>query len=159
GSRLIMSQKLTDSIVKTLPSPEIGNRITYDDDVKGFGVRVTKAGARAFILNYRTRSGRERRYTIGSYPDWKTPAARTEAAELKRRIDRGEDPMAEVEADRAAKTVDDMCARFEEEHLPKTRPSTAREYKSIIDTFVRPVMKHLKVADVSYSDVDGLHRK
>ena len=37
--------------------------------------------------------------------------------------------------------------------------STAREYRSIIDTFVLPAMKHLKVAEVSYSNVDGLHRK
>ena len=40
-----MTQKLTDSIVKTLPIPARGNRIAYDSDVKGFGVRVTAAGA------------------------------------------------------------------------------------------------------------------
>ncbi len=154
-----MSQHLTDSVVKSLPSPDAGNRITYDADVKGFGIRVTAAGARAFVLNYRTRSGRERRYTIGSFPDWKVAVARSEAAELKRRIDRGEDPQGNIEADRTARTVADMCQRFIDEHLPKTRPSTAREYRSIIDTFVLPAMKHLKVADVSYSDVDGLHRK
>ena len=61
---------LTDSAVKRLPPPARGNRITYDTAVKGFGCRVTAAGARAFILNYRTNAGRERRYTIGAFPDW-----------------------------------------------------------------------------------------
>ena len=114
-----MSQKLTDTIVKSLPSPATGNRIEYDTEVKGFGCRVTAAGARSFVLNYRTHGGRERRYTIGSFPDWTASAARAEAKELKKRIDRGEDPLAEVEAKRAAPTVADMCERFEAEHLPR----------------------------------------
>ena len=36
--------------------------IYYDPEVKGFGLRVTKAGFRAFVLNYRSR-GVERRLT------------------------------------------------------------------------------------------------
>jgi hypothetical protein len=72
-----VADKLTDSLVKKLPTPATGNRVTYDADVKG--VRVTAAGARAFVLNYRTRAGRERRYTIGAFPDWRTTAARDEA--------------------------------------------------------------------------------
>ena len=99
-----MAQKLTDTIVKMFAPPAKGNRIEYDTDVKGFGCRVTAAGARSFILNYRTRAGRERRYTIGAYPDWKASAAREEAKELKKRIDVGHDPLAEAEADRNAKT-------------------------------------------------------
>ena len=47
-------------------APAVGNRITYDEEVKGFGVRITSAGAKAFILNYRA-AGRERRITIGSF--------------------------------------------------------------------------------------------
>ena len=43
---LVMSQKLTDAVVKTLSTPAAGNRITYDGDVKVFGIRVTAAGAR-----------------------------------------------------------------------------------------------------------------
>lgn len=154
-----MGQKLTDTIVKTLPAPSKGNKITYDSEVRGFGCRVTAAGARAFILNYRTRGGRERRITIGSYPDWRVSAARQEAADLKKRIDVGEDPMTAVEADRNAKTMADLCDRFELEHLPKCRPSTRAEYLSHIDRRVRPWMKNLRVAEVAYSDIDDLHRK
>ncbi|EQB32262.1 hypothetical protein M529_10695 [Sphingobium ummariense RL-3] len=139
--------------------PAKGNRITYDSDVKGFGVRVTAAGARSFILNYRTRSGRERRYTIGSYPDWKTSVARDEAASLKKRIDVGQDPMAEVEADRDAKTIADLCKRFEEEHLAKKRPATARDYRALIARHILPALKHKKVAEVEFTDIDALHRK
>jgi integrase len=156
---LIMSQKLTDTIVKNLTPPASGNRIEYDSDVKGFGCRVTANGARSFVLNYRTRAGRERRYTIGQFPAWKVAAARTEAAELKKRIDRGEDPMGDVQALRAAPTVADLCQRFKDEHLPRTRTSTSTEYEALIDSYILPEMRNLKVADVTYSDVDALHRK
>jgi integrase len=152
-----MSQKLTDSIVKSLPIPASGNKVHYDSGVKGFGCRVTAAGGRAFILNYRTRQQRERRFTIGSFPEWKTAAARQEAVELKKRIDRGEDPLAEIQSGRDAPTVADLCARYLEEHAPKKR--TQADDARAINTFVLPAMKHLKVAEVTFSDVDGLHRK
>jgi Arm domain-containing DNA-binding protein len=63
--------RLTDKTIKALQTPERGNKITYDEEPKGFGVRVTAAGARAFVLNYRRKAdGVERRYTIGAFPDW-----------------------------------------------------------------------------------------
>lgn len=154
-----MAIKLSDATVKALETPINGNRISYDTEVKGFGVRVTAAGARSFILNYRTRTGRERRYTIGSFPDWKVGAAREEAKGLKKKIDVGHDPMEEVEADRNAKTVGDLCDRFEEEHLAKKRPATARDYKSLIKNEIRPALKHKKVLEIDFADIDALHRK
>src|SRR5688572_3595209 len=99
---------LTDKIVKDTKSPAKGYRITYDETVKGFGVRVTAAGAIAFVLNYRTKAGRERRFTIGSVPDWTVTAARTYAKALKVRVDRGEDPLADIQAEREAPTVADL---------------------------------------------------
>ena len=154
-----MSLKLTDTIVKNLPLPTAGNRVEYDSDVKGFGCRVTAAGARSFVLNYRTKAGRERRYTIGQFPAWKVAAARAEGAELKKRVDRGEDPLADIAAVRAAPTVADLCRRFEEEHFPRLRPGTQADYKSLIDNHILPVLKNHKVADVTFSDIDSLHRK
>jgi integrase len=154
-----MDQKLTDSAVKGLPLPAQGNRVHYDSEVTGFGCRVTAGGARSFVLNYRTRAGRERRYTIGKYPEWKTSAARVEAIELKKRIDRGADPLGDIEADRGAKTVADLCDRFIEDYLLRKRPSTVRNYKAAIETYVRPALKHHKVTEVTFSDIDGLHRK
>jgi integrase len=157
-----MADKLTDKIVKGLRAPKSGNRITYDGDekgcVKGFGIRVTTAGSSSFILNYRTRVGRERRYTIGAFPDWSTQAARQEAMALKQRIDRGEDPMADIEAGRDAKTVADLCKRFLAEHsMRKNRASTHEGYERIINQYILPKLKHRKVSEITFSDVDGLH--
>lgn len=152
-----MVDRLTDAQVKALPVPATGNRITYDGEVKGFGVRITSAGARAFILNYRV-ARRERRITIGSFPDWKTSAAREEAKALKRRVDRGEDPMQNRQEARDAPTMIDLADRFEVEHIVKRRPTTARDYKAMLKRYIRPTFGHDKVDAVRTRDIEALHR-
>jgi integrase len=152
-----MADRLTDKLVKAMEPPASGNRITYDEEVKGFGIRVTSAGARAFILNYRA-SGRERRYTIGSFPDWNTSAARDRAKELKREVDNGGDPMGDRHTDRAAPTVSALADRFVEEHLSKRRDSTVTDYKSILRLYIRPRLGSMRVQDLRHSDVEKLHR-
>src|SRR5262245_14481839 len=152
--------RLTDTITKQLPAPERGNKIAFDDAVKGFGVRVTAAGARAFVLDYRRKAdGKQRRITIGAWPDWSTTAAREEAKRLKREIDGGADPIGEEEAARAAPSMADLCARFLEEYVPRKRPVTQRDYRQQIGTDILPVLGEMKVAAVTFADVDSLHRK
>ena len=152
--------RLTDIIVKRLPAPSGGNKVIYDETVKGFGVRVTRAGARAFVLNYRRKSdGRERRYTIGSYPDWGAAAAREEAKRLKREIDGGADPIGELEISRGAPTVIDLCTRFLEDHLPRVRPARGATYHQQVSIDILPALGRMKVAAVSHADVDAFHRK
>jgi integrase len=154
-----MAQRLTDKAVKALPAPERGNRITYDTAVRGFGARITAAGAVAFILNYRRKGdGLERRATIGSFPDWAVTAAREEAKRLKRLIDGGADPVGEYREQRGAPTVNDLLDRFEEEHLPRKRASTAADYRSMLRVHVRPALGRHKVAALTFSDIDKLHR-
>jgi integrase len=155
-----MSHKLTDRLVRALVAPPAGNQITYDSTVSGFGVRITAGGAIAFILNYRVKAtGLERRYTIGSFPDWAVAAAREKAKELKRDVDSGGDPLGKVKASRDAPTVADLCARFEAEHVEKLRPHTQADYRAVIHNDIVPVLGKLKVAAVDFEHVERLHRK
>ena len=151
---------LASSVIRILKPPATGNKVYWDSEVAGFGLRITANDAKAFILNYRTTAGRARRKTIGGYPDWTATDARKEAQSLRRVIDAGGDPLAEVEAIRLAPTMMDLCTRFEEEHLPRKRPGTAVDYRRILRNHIRPHFgNHAKVADVSFADIDGLHRK
>jgi integrase len=153
--------RLTDPNVKRLPVPAKGSKVYYDGETKGFGCRVTAAGARAYILNYVVKgNGRERRLTIGSATDWRATDAREEAKRLRQEIDRGVDPLGDLQDQRAAPTVAQLCDRFEAEHVVRKRPSTASEYRTALRLHVRPFFKlHIKVADVGFEDIDCLHRK
>jgi integrase len=158
-------RRLDDNLVARLPAPKSGNTITYDGPDKrglwtpGFGVRVTAAGARSFILDYRTTGGRKHRYTIGSPPDWTVVMARKEAEELRASVRKGADPQGQKAAERGAATVNLLCDDFIEKHLPEARPSTAKEYRRMIDKNVRPALGTTKVADVTFDDIQSLHRK
>src|SRR5262249_35845677 len=119
------TMKLTNREIAKLPIPATGNKITYDRELRGFGIRIKTRRNRSFVLKYRRKDdGRERRYTIGEFPTWEVGPAREEAKRLRRSIDAGGDPVGERKETRSAPTVADLCARFEEEHLPRKRQWT-----------------------------------
>ncbi|MGS1021638.1 tyrosine-type recombinase/integrase [Burkholderia glumae] len=74
--------------------------IYWDAKTPGFGLRVTAAGARAYIFESRL-FGKTVRVTIGDVRAWDLARARTEAARLKTLIDDGKDPR-EVRAQQQA---------------------------------------------------------
>src|SRR5437764_8576429 len=159
GVMVIASSKFDDRFVRDLAPPPKGNRVHYDrggkDPVRGFGVRVTAAGAKSFVLNY-TIAGRERRLTIGGYPAWSVAAARERAKSLRRKIDSGEDPLSAKEAERAAATVSALCDRYLAEHASRKR--TGEQDRAYIERLIRPRLGPRKVESVTFSDLDGLHR-
>ena len=54
----------------------------------------------------------------------------------------------------------DLCDRFEAEHLPRKRPGTAADYQRMLRNHIRPFFGlHTKVQDVSFVEIDRLHRK
>jgi integrase len=152
---------LTDALVRRLEAPATGNKITYDTAVKGFGARVTANGAKAYVLTYSVRgSGRQRRYTIGGADRWTASDARQRAKELKAEIDQGADPLADIKAEREAPTLADLIERFQAEHLPRKRETTVADYRLMLKTYVVPHFgEHRKVADITFADIDALHRK
>jgi len=150
---------LTDAAIKRLPIPTTGNVIVWDDKVIGLGARVTAGGHRAFVLDYRTHAGRRRRYTIGDFPNWSAVGAREEARRLKRLVDGGGDPLAEIEAARGAATVNDLIERFLTEHVSRKRPHTQYDYRNVLERHLRPALGRLKVAEVAWADLDALHHR
>jgi integrase len=152
--------RLTNRTVAKLPTPIRGNRLFYDDTVKGFACRVTAAGGRSFVVNYfRKADGRERRFTIGAFPDWSVAAAREDAKRLKREIDGGADPVGAHQENRAAPTIADLAARFERDYVPRKRPSTQRVYQQQIRADILPALSRGKVAAVTHADVDAFHHR
>ena len=154
---------ITDKLVRNLEPSETGYRIFYDGGAKriaGFGVLITAAGNRSFILTYRNQDGRQRRYTIGTYGSnqWSVAAARKKAGLLKRAVANGKDPLETKQQTRAAPTMKDLCRRYEEEHLPKKRESSAGDDRSMIKHIIKPSFRSRKVAAVTHSDIDKLHQ-
>ena len=151
--------KLTERSINKLKPPASGYAIHWDDELKGFGVRITAAGSKAFIFNYRTRAGRLRRLTIGSPPTYSVESARDEAKDYDRDVHKGHDPLAHRQSERDAPSFKDLADYYVEKHLPKKRPSSAKIDRQTIDNELLPVLGQRKVAEITFDDVDGLHHK
>ena len=152
------SVRLTDSLVKGLNPPSKGNRITYDARLRGFGIRVVSSGKKSFILNYHV-NGRERRMTIGPYPEWTLLAARKRCEELRRDVDVGIDPLQQKTEKLNAPTVQDLYEKYVSDHLPKKSPTSVVTDLHMWEKNILPVLAQRKVGELRFTDIDGLHRK
>lgn len=87
------SEKLGLSLLKItkLSPPTNGQKIYWDHKVSNLGVRVTKNGVKAFVIQSRL-FGKTLRLTIGSVNRWTLQEARKEARRVLVLIDRGIDP-------------------------------------------------------------------
>ena len=148
--------KLTDgnrgTIAKAEP-PTKGQRFIFDDHrdaPRGFGLRITAAGGKAFILKYRI-DGRERRKTIGDWPSWSLEAARAEARELVQGIAKGADPLEEKRRRRLEPSVKELAADW----LDKAATGLASEkaIRGYINNDLLPTLGHMKVSDLRRRDV------
>jgi integrase len=52
-----------------------------------------------------------------------------------------------------------MCERFIEQLVPKKRPNTQTEYRAAIDKIILPAWRNRKVDEITFTDVEALHRK
>jgi integrase len=152
-----MATKITQRTIKSLKIPEHGNRIVWDTELKGFAVKVTPAGAITFFFNYRAH-GRQRRYKIGSHPEWTAEAARAEAAEIKPKIKKGYDPLEEEQRARAEPNLRDLAKEYLERHYSPTSRGKLRD-KQTMDGVILPRLGTLRLAAVSTRDIEKLHRQ
>ena len=129
-----------------------------DSDLPGFGVRITPAGVRTYVVEWK-RAGRSRRLSIGRHgAPWTPEGARREAMRLKAEVAAGHDPAETRGAERAAPTVAGLADRFLAEHVqPKCRPTTGAEYARLLRAWVLPTLGRRKVGDVTRADVARLH--
>ena len=152
-----MNCRITERVVKALKPPASGNRIIYDDQLAGFGVRITAKSVISFVLNYWV-NGRERRYTLGRYPELTATAARSEAIQLRDMIRHGGDPVADKERRRAAPTVADLAKDYLQRYARlHKRPWSVKNDEYMLRKVIVPKLGRLQVANVRRRDVEDVH--
>lgn len=84
-----ITKRAVDSIVPTQTT-----NFLWDDEIKGFGLKITPTGGQSYIFQYRMggRAAKVRRHTIGAHGPWTPDQARKEAKRLSHIVDCGQDP-------------------------------------------------------------------
>ena len=85
--------KLTKSVLDALPRPD-KTKYCFDDDLKGFGVRLNRDVSKTFVIQAQF-NGKQVRHNIGKYPPMPPTVARKRATELLYHLQLGRDLLAE----------------------------------------------------------------
>ncbi|MFZ5558497.1 MAG: tyrosine-type recombinase/integrase [Pseudomonadota bacterium] len=149
--------KLTKTVVDAA-GPGQKDYELRDTAVPGFLCKVTPAGRKVFMLNYRTNWGERRKPAIGRFGELTVEQARSIAQDML--ADRkGQDPSAAKLAMRQAPAVAELCAQFLEEYSrPRNKPSTVETNETIIKLHILPALGKFKVPEVARADIAALMR-
>jgi len=150
-----MAERLNDRRIAALPVPTLEQRQRdyWDETLRGFGVRVSYGGKRAFVVRYRV-NRRLRRLTLGPYPGLSLADARRKAREVLGDVARGDDPAQDKQERRDAETFGGLAKSYLE--VAEKRHRSWKEEKRIIDKDLLPELGFRLLVDIRRRDVREL---
>jgi integrase len=151
-----MGVKLTKRVVE---AADFGasDQYLWDAEVKGFGLKITPAGRKVFVFQYRMggRGAKTERYTLGEYKSpYTVDGARGEAVRLLAEVKAGRNPAeAKRRSDSSrARLFGELAAEFIERHAkPNNRDWRKTEY--LLRRDVLPFWATRPVREITRPDV------
>ncbi len=144
---------INDRFVKHLKKPQNKYQIFWDDKLVGFGIRITNNDAKSFVLRY-VINGRERKYTIGKYPDLSTIAAREIAIKIKGEIIKGNDPLDSRQKNSEIPTIKELGVEYLKKKQKFLRSRTLSDYEFILRKHINPNFGNYKVNYLVKKDIE-----
>ncbi|MCZ6593278.1 MAG: Arm DNA-binding domain-containing protein, partial [Alphaproteobacteria bacterium] len=150
----------------TTPRPGQDVRL-WDDDPRGFGVRIKPSGVKTFFVQYRSLvTDKKVRYSIGQYGRLSLDEARTKAKKLLGSVADDHDPslekrQAKQEARSTARAIGELCEDYmRDAHAgivlyrgrPK-KPTTLAIDEGRIRRHINPLLGHRLVKEVTSTDI------
>ena len=150
-------------------TPEDGKEIRlWDEDPRGFGVRIKPSGVKTFFVQYRSPiTFKKSRLTIGQYGRLTLDEARREARKILGRVEKGEDPAEEIRKAKAhalttAGTISALCDDYMRDakagkvtYRGKPKKSSTLEIDGgRITRHIKPLLGKLRVIAVKQKDVE-----
>lgn len=131
--------KITKRAINSLKP---GDRDCYrwDSELTGFGVKVTPAGTKTYLVQYRLggRKGVTRRVTIGRHgAPWTADSARKEAKRLLGEVAAGKDPADAKRREKDDITISQLCDQYLEA-APADCPTPQEEAEESLNPCHRP---------------------
>jgi integrase len=150
----VMKQRLTPAFVLKAKAAPGADRTIYWDDLAGFGLMVTKRGARSFVVQYRA-NGDSRRVTLDAVLS--LDEARRAARGILGEVAKGGDPVAAERAARAAKedTLSKIAARYLASRAGRGLRSVGQRAK-ILERLIFPKLGDRQIETIKRSEVARL---
>ena len=158
--------KLNKSGVEGIEPPATGERVVWDSQLTGFGVRVSYSGRRTYFVYARTIGGRQVKVKVGVHGQVTADQARDLAEIEIGKLMAGQDPAAErrqlrelERARRIAPTMNGLAEEYLTAHAEvHKRPSSVRDDRAILQKIVLPRLGSRPVTEITHSNIEALHR-
>lgn len=134
--------------------PGMRDKIFFDDELPGFGLRLREGGKRTWIVQYRV-GKKQRRVAIGAVESTDVEEARKRAKNVLSRVHLGADPQIEkaVARSQASATLNAFADRFLDEHAAKRlKPSTFADVERYLRRHWAP-LSELPASKITRADV------
>jgi len=149
-------QKLTKRTVDAITATGADHFI-WDQQLPGFGLRVSPKGQKSFLVQYRYQ-GRTQRMRLGRLGLITADDARKKAKVLLGEAEAGKNPALVASAKRKAPTLAEVSKRFIREHVEtRLKPRTQANYRSVLRSYILPALAHKRITDITLSDLSALH--
>ena len=150
--------KLTNKKIDQL-IPDTKSYIVWDNEIRGFGVRVSLNSKKTFILKYRVgqgRSARVRKPVIGTYGVMKVDEARKIARKWLLEASEGNDPK---EVDKTSILLKDFCNVYLQQHANiKKKLSSVIEDKRLMRLHIIPNFGNICLKEITRSMITKHHQ-
>ena len=136
--------------------PDVKDTFHWDEQLKGFGLKVTPKGKKVYICQYRVGGGAKgvsRRQTIGTHGVLTPEEARAIAKQILGQAASGFDPANVKQEKRKQITVTELCDKYLLEGCGTKKPSTVATDRGRIERHIKPLLGRKKVPDVTRADV------
>jgi integrase len=149
-----------------IPTAAEKARFYFDDQTRGFGVKVYASGTIVFGVRFNLPAGKMRWVVIGTYKDdYKTKAAREEAIVIKQNVGKGFPPLVHrVKPETALARLQDLAEKWfaELDELVLSKNLSEKTVKKYKRQWIQNVPKSLKfkyVSELDVTDFQVVHRK
>jgi integrase len=136
--------------------------LIYDADIKGFALKVTPAGKKVFVVDWRQPGGAlapKGRTTIGNYGAMTVDMARDAARDILDKVRKGINPNHERQ-DKARSAVDlafdKVATRFIDDYAKENQKKSWQQSQRTFDRDITPVFGSRPINTIGKADIDQL---
>jgi integrase len=153
-------QRITKRVVDALSATD-RDVFVWDEDTRGFGIRVWPSGRKTYVVQYRVpgfgRRAFARRMSLGDHGTLTPEQARVLAKRELGKVAGGSDPSADRAARKGEKKVSELGVDYLQEVRSRRKATTAYEYERLWKRHVVTELGSKQVVSVSRQDISRLH--
>ena len=157
-----VKQRLTKRFVDGLEATK-NRTIAWDNEVPGFGVRISPSGRKTYLLQYRLkgqgRSTAPKKMSLGVHGAMPVDQARELARQAWALANSGKDPAQETKAHKSKPVVRDLIQLNIEWLKANRKPRSVQDVDSILRRYVEPAIGSVHVSAVRRRDITAIVQK